>query len=139
MSAVGPLPRAGQYIGCLGIAGLTNGEWNDLTSASFQNVGNAVATMLPASLKVASVTVIVDAATADCFVRLFGSATNPGAADATTNFPKVSAGAALTLDAAGLQQNSGGGVLTGISIYKTAGATGRIIAYFDAVHASEPT
>lgn len=136
-AAVGPLPRAGQYLGCLGIAGLTNNEWNNLTSASFQNVGAAVATMLPAGLRCVSLTVIVDAATADCHARFYGSAATPGVADATTNFPKIPAGAALALDVAGVQQNTGAGALTGISIHKAAGATGRLIAFFDAIGSGE--
>lgn len=137
MSRVGPLARTGQYIGSTGIAALTDGQWNNLASDDFQSLALGVGTMLPADLRFVSVTVIVDASTADCFARFFGSAVTPGAADATTNFAKVAAGAGLTLDVAGIQQNTDGGALTGFSIYKTAGATGRIIAYFDAVGAGE--
>lgn len=139
MSRVGPIARAGQYAGSVGIAGLTNGQWNNLTSDDFQSLTLAAGTMLPAGLRPVSATVIVDAATADCFLRFYGSAATPGAADATTDFPKIAAGAALTLEIAGLQQNSGGGAVTGLSLYKTAGATGRIIAFFDAVGAGEVT
>jgi hypothetical protein len=139
MSRVGPIARAGQYAGSIGIAGLTNGQWNNLTSDDFQSLTLAVTTVLPAGLRLVSATVIVDAATADCFLRFYGSAATPGAADATTDFPKIAAGAALTLEIAGLQQNSGGGAVTGLSLYKTLGATGRIIGFFDAVGAGEVT
>lgn len=135
--SVGPADRAGQYAGSVAIDGLTNGQWNNLTSASFQSIALGAGTVLGAGLRVVSVTVIVDASTADCFVRLYGSAVTPGVADATTNFAKIAAGGALTLDIAGLQQNSGGGAITGISLYKTAGATGRIIAFFDTIASGE--
>lgn len=139
MSRVGPIARAGQYAGSIGIAGLTDGQWNNLTSDDFQSLTLAAGTMLPAGLRPVSATVVVDASTADCFLRFYGSAATPGVADATTNFPKIAAGAALTLDIAGLQQNSGGGAVTGLSLYKAAGATGRVIAFFDAIGAGEVT
>lgn len=131
MALVGPSQRAAQYMGSTGIAALTDGQWNNLTSASFQNVAAAVGTTLPAGLVLVEVSVIPDSGSAACHVRLYGSEHTPGAADATTNFPYVPAGGALTLPTLGVAQSTSGLPATGVSIYKAAGATGRIITLWD--------